>query len=384
VLFVAPIEHGGLLQTHGLPHVRVTNTGSPYPFLYQGAWYQEADNHEQVAVLRPIMDAAQPAAIVTSPLTLSALILAEERGLPTVVLGFAEYLFPGVDGHPARKAWRLRDMSGHLNRVRQSFGLGPASDTPEGTPLLGSVYLHRDVPDASDPAFPEQVIRIGAALCWHPSGVNHRLSAFVAETRRRGLPLAYVQIGRLFGGSALWQRFVREASSLPICFAVDVGRHDYLDGSPAHPPNFFVDDYIPLEAVAQDAFCVISSAQTGSYLSAILAGLPMLCVPYADDAKELTARVGARGLGMGVLDVEAQPDGALGAALERLRVDAGFRASVARWRQAFIEHGDERRLVDEIIRRVGRRRGAASGHDGGRPHTPGDAPCDRGTDAPWR
>ena len=160
-LFVASDQYSALLDAHGLEHVAVANTGMPFLSTYD--WYDVTTVGIQVELLRKIVEQHRPDVLVTGPLGLSTFMAAELRSLPVVVIGYGEYLYPGVGDLDPGRWWRLRTITSFYNACRRAQGLAPVEAEPETSPLLGSRYLLRNVPQFTSPSeLPARVTSAGS------------------------------------------------------------------------------------------------------------------------------------------------------------------------------------------------------------------------------
>lgn len=306
VLFAATADFQLTLQQYGMPAVPVRNDGSP--FLHPASWFQSESAPAEVSVLRQIAEAFRPDFIVSNPLTLASFILAEERGIPHINIGFSEYLYPGIQETGEAKLWRLKSITDYYNAYRAAVGLPPIACSPEDSPLIGSVYLLRSIPELHDEMkLPPQVRFIGS-FYWEPAFRSIGLDHFLERNRSVGRPNVYVQIGRLFEDAPLWEKLIAALAPLPAGFVMDTGRADYLYGSMPLPANCFAAPFIPLGAISSEIGAVISSGQTTSMISAVIHGKPILCIPHSADARELCKKFVARKLAAGIFDSsEIQP-----------------------------------------------------------------------------
>jgi UDP:flavonoid glycosyltransferase YjiC (YdhE family) len=352
VCILTASEFDALLMLHGIPSISVVGRDREHPFLYSGHWFDDAANQEQIPLIENMIAEFQPDVVVTSAITMSALIAAERCGVPAVAIGFCEYLYPGIDDQDSRKQWRINDLTSHLNRTRKLFGLPGVDPDPATMPMLGQRYLQRSTPEFSESvSYPPQVRFIGSALFWEPVCPNKALERAL-QKRDRSRPLVYLQLGRLFDGRGKWDRLVATLAAMPVDVFADVGRADYLTGSSASiPENFFISNYVPLGAVAEEAICTITSGQTASFLAAVEHAVPLIVVPFSDDGTDLAQKIDQEGIGMGVLDESAITVQSASAALDQIS-EPGFRKELLRVRENFRAYaGDEMILghFEELI-----------------------------------
>lgn len=335
------IRYEPLLQLYGIPTFGVSNNRSEHPFLYPPLWYDDPHLEEVVAAFDRVIDHMRPDAIISTPLTLPAFICAERHSIPLVVIGFSEYLFPGIGEQNSTKAWRLGEFTGFYNNARARLGRPPVPVSAEATPLLGDRYLIRNIPELDDArALPARAVYAGG-LYWEPEYHNPALARFLGEGQT---PVVYVQLGRLFNDGALWGQLITILEELPYRFLVDVGRADYLAHTPRRPANVFIAPFIPLGKYAGVVDCVLCSAQSTSVIAAILHGKPIVSLPHSDDAKELTVKIEAHQIGRRLSEVSAA---ALRDCFDAVQ-QPPYRDNVLAYRRLFAPYDDAGRIYATI------------------------------------
>lgn len=301
-VFALSDRYGALMDLYGIEHVPVSNTG--LPFLATHDWYDPGTVALQVRVLSGLVDRIRPDVLVAGPLGLATFIVAEQRSLPTVVIGYGEHLYPGVNDRDPTRWWRLKTLTNFYNAARQVHGLPPVPPDPLESPLLGSAYLLRGVPQFTSPVEPPPLVRHVGGLYWEPEVQDVRLAQFIEAGRARGQRLVYAQIGRLFEKPWIWTRLMDALSDADVACVADTGRADYLrDGAPSYPACYAT-RFASVGGVP-GADAVICSGQTAAVLGAITHQRPLLCVPSSADADEMASRVVACGIGIKV-NVESE------------------------------------------------------------------------------
>ena len=337
VLFVSTTEHAMVLNTQGIDHLGVKNDS--VPFLYTSNWFLAANAPAEVKVLDYAVATFEPDAIVGSPLALAAFVAAEKYHLPLVSIGFTEYLYPGLNGLQ-EKNWRMHSITNYYNGYRAELGFGPIAVSPLASPLIGDCYLLRSVPELNDHLQLPAAVQYVGDLYWEPSYENLPLRRFCADSRAGGKALAYLQIGRLFEGAAVWQALLGALRESPLNFLVDTGRADYIQPDAPFPDNFFVSPFIPLGAVADDVAFVVCSAQSTTVTSAIVHGKQLLCLPHSADSVELTQRLVSKGVALGLYEAAGIRPEQLAHCFEQLLAQQQLPA-IADYRQKFVQYSDE-------------------------------------------
>lgn len=347
VLFATTIRYGDLLNLNGIPSVGILNQVSEEPFLFPGIWYCDPFLENTVNTLSSIVNSYQPDAIISNPLGLAAMIMAEKYNIPFINIGFSEYLYPGIGESNPTKEWRIKEITEHYNFNRKKLHMPSIEVSASNSPLIGDRYFIRNIPEFDDPRkLPAQVSHIGA-LYWEPSYQNPLLSNFIAKNKQLKRPIVYMQIGRLFGEASFWQILMDTLDGLPYAFVADLGRADYLQNSPSLPENVFGSPFIPLGHISSEVDFVISSAQSTSMIAAILHEKPILCIPHSADGHEMTQKVENKKIGIGIVDKSKVEKEYFLHCFEELRKD-DFSEGVQYFRRRFLEYENKDFILEAI------------------------------------
>jgi UDP:flavonoid glycosyltransferase YjiC (YdhE family) len=345
VIFATTCEYTIMLETLGLACISVRQRG--LPFLHASGWYNPANAETEVQLLGKVVEQVRPDVLVTNPLVMASFVLAERTRIPLYNVAYAEALYPGRRMDDPTKQWRLGSVTGHYNEYRRALALPAVAPDPRTTPLFGDRCFLRSSPELyGDDDLPAQVDFIGD-LYWEPAYENVRLRRFCHEKREAGLPLIYVQVGRLFEERALWAELLSCFSRMRAAFVVDLGRADYHGNAVAQPPNCLFSAFVPLGALRDDVDLVINTAQSTTCISAILHGKQLLCLPHSTDATELTRRLEGRGVAIGLHGPDRSNFDKLQGAVLRL-LDKPLAENVERYRRTLLAYDDARvyRIVD--------------------------------------
>ena len=142
-------------------------------------------------------------------------------------------------------------------------------------------------------------------------------------------PLVYVTFGTVFSNDAALSAIVTALRQLSVRVVVTVGPH----GDPAslgpQPDNVHVARYIPQGQLLPYCSVVVSHAGSGTYLAALGAGIPQLCVPQAADQFLNAAACMRSGAGLALEPGGVSAEQVRGA-IERLLSDPTFAHAAAR------------------------------------------------------
>lgn len=139
-----------------------------------------------------------------------------------------------------------------------------------------------------------------------------------------GTPLVYVTLGTVFSNDSALAAIIEALREIPVRVVVTVGPH----GDPAalgeQPAHVHVARYIPQAELLHHCAAVVSHAGSGTFLAALGAGLPQLCVPQAADQFTNTAACVRSGAGLALQPGTVTVD-AVRASVGRLLNEAAFR-----------------------------------------------------------
>ena len=339
VQFATTSEYTVMLETQGLSCIGVRQVD--VPFLHAGGWYHAANANTEVPLLSKVVERFRPDVIVTNPLVLASFVLAERHRVPLYNLAYAESLYPGARAGDGAKEWRLGVVTGYYNAYRRALGLPPVAADPLTTPLYGDRCFLRSSPELYDGDDVQSRGEFIGDLYWEPAYENVRLKRFCQQQKAAGLPLIYVQLGRMFEEKDLWAELLSCFARMPAAFVFDLGRADYLDRPFSQPPNCFFSAFVPLGAIQDDVELVISTAQSTTCISAIVHNKQLLCLPHSADSTELTTRLERRGVAIGLHGPDRSDFDMLQGAVEAL-LDKPLVKNVERYRRTLLDYDDAR------------------------------------------
>jgi len=300
--------------------------------------------------------------VVSHPLTVTAPMVAQKRGLPwaaTVLspmslmsswdpplIAGAEWLhaFRSLGRRTYAAVFAVLRLIGHrweapLRAFRRELGLPP----PRGLALLEgqfSPHLNLALFDpqlaAPQPDWPSRLLVTGAPLF---DGVHD-------EYRLEGEPLVFA-----LGSSAVWvaEDFWKHA----VRAAQDLGRRAVLIVGPARlpslPQTIKAVSYLPYSTIFPRAAAVIHQAGIGTLSQAMRSGRPQLIVPFAFDQPDNARRAAA----LGVARVLARESvSRMGDELARLLGDARCEASARRLASELASVNGAEAAADALLKMV--------------------------------
>lgn len=256
--------------------------------------------------------------IVTNEMLLGAMAGAEAAGVPCVALSTGIYLYslPGVPPfgpglQPRGDLFgRLRDAlvrkmtlgvfakgTKSFNAARRDLGLEPIGHPFEQAErVMRHLVLTSAAFDFPATSLPPYVTYAGPELD-DPAWAEPWQSPWTANDRR---PLVLVGFSTTYQSQAdLLRRVIEALKTLDIRAVVTSGPAI----SPADLPsaeNVFVCRSAPHSELVPQASLVVTHAGHGTVIRSLAAGVPLVCVPMGRDQNDNTARVIARGAGIGL------------------------------------------------------------------------------------
>ncbi|GAC1604429.1 MAG: hypothetical protein NVS3B21_33670 [Acidimicrobiales bacterium] len=252
---------------------------------------------------------------------LSAIAACEAVDLPTVLV---HHTLPGAYWGGSRGRL-LSGFVGPINEVRERFGLSPASS-------YGELIRHADAHIAATTAALDVQVQWPVPLHYVGPLQPHGTVAAAVD-----LPPRFV----LVSFSTTWQRqtetlqrVVDALAALDRAVVVTTGPSvDPGDLRPA--ANAVVVGEISHHRILDRVDLVVTHAGHGTVLSALSAGVPLVCMPMGRDQHAVSSRVAEIGAGI-VVDVDAAPETIL-STVRRVLGDDGF-GKAAREIEAFCSH----------------------------------------------
>lgn len=279
-----------------------------------------------------------------------ALIGAERSGLPTIGLLPSIYVRP-TRGHPVMSSGWLpsRGPIGHardvvtpylfdrllglglprLNVVRKDIGLAPMThvfdlwDRCERLLVMTSPSF-----DRPPERLPANVAYVGPGTD-DPPWVEPWIPPWPIEDR----PFVLVAMSSTYQAhDALLRRVVSALDGQPVFALVTLGpglRPEEVRGT----SNVAVVRSAPHARLLPQASAMVTHAGHGSVIKALVAGVPMVCMPHGRDQADNTARVVAAGAGIRLS--RRASSGAIRAAVRRVLAESSYRANTRHLAEAF-------------------------------------------------
>jgi UDP:flavonoid glycosyltransferase YjiC (YdhE family) len=255
----------------------------------------------------PVAQRWSPTLVVSEAGDFAGHIIAARLGIPSVTHSFGS-LIPQS---------RVAAAGEQVASLWAASGLDPSPYGGSYDHLYLDIYPPSLQPEARPHVPVTQPLRPSAFA----TAGDEQLPEWVAA--KSEVPLVYVTLGTVFSNNAVLATVVEGLRDLDVRVVVTVGPR----GDPAalgdQPTNIHVARYIPQDQILPHCSAVISHGGSGTFLAALAAGLPQLCLPQAADQFTNAANCARSGTG-----VALQPDSFsaanIRAAAERLLSDAAL------------------------------------------------------------
>ena len=328
VLWAANEPAGPLLEAAGIPYVAAgldaqgvrdvtrrnrlhTQTLPPedraafaFPHMF-GAWATPA----MAAQLLPLASEWRPDLLVHEAAELASPLVGAVLELPSVTHSFGGAVAP----------LNLTEAGSRLEHLWSGHGLV----LPPYAGCFRSSYL--DICPASVQPFDPVHIPARQALRPVP-WTGRRAAELPGYLQHDGRPLVYLTLGTVNNDAPVLRTAIEALSALPVRVLITVGPDGHPDVLGAQPPHVTIERWVPQSQVLEHCDVVASHAGSGTFLGALAAGLPQLCLPQAADQFRNTSagvrRGGALGLGPDVATGEA-----ITSAVMRLLDEPSFRVA---------------------------------------------------------
>ena len=210
----------------------------------------------------------RPDVIVHEQAELAAPIVAAAVGVPNACHSFGLAL-------PAQRVDRAAPFTRPL---WEAVGLEPRP--------LGGCYDHLYIDIAPPSLQPDPLPHLGRRVHRRPEAADDTtevLPPSVEELLDRPRPKVYLTFGTVFNVNPVFATAVDALSTVDAEVIVTVGPGGDAGAFGAVAGNVHVERYVPQSRLLPQVDLVVSHAGSGTFLGALAAGLPQLCIPQAAD-----------------------------------------------------------------------------------------------------
>ena len=260
------------------------------------------------ATLAPLTAAASafgPDVLVHDAAEFASALVAATRGIPHVTHSFGAVVPPSM----------VHAAGEHMAPLWEQAGLAPQE--------YGGSYQHLYVDIYPPMLQTADMSHVPTIQQMRPDGID-RSPDDELPLRLRDLdgPLVYATFGTVFNPTAVFGPIIETARELDATVVVTVGPA----GDPAAlgdvPPNVVVERYIPQSLLLDRCRLVISHAGSGTFLGALTAGVPQLCLPQAADQFANAAAIERIGAGIALAPAAATDESVSTGVAELLGTDS--------------------------------------------------------------
>jgi UDP:flavonoid glycosyltransferase YjiC (YdhE family) len=217
--------------------------------------------------LLPIAESFAPDLVVCDTAEFAGPIAAAVVSAPNITHSFGATLPPprvAATGEAVAPLWAsqgldARPYGGMYDNLY--LDIYPASMQPADRPHLPAI----------------QPLRPGDFATGEPEPLPDWVTAASAD------PLVYVTLGTVFSNEAVLASVVEGLRDLAVRAVVTVGPRGEPEALGAQPANVHVARYIPQTQLLEHCSLVVSHAGSGTFLAALAAALPQVCIPQAAD-----------------------------------------------------------------------------------------------------
>lgn len=287
-------------HVHALPPEDRAAFAFPHMF---GAWATPVMS----AQLLPLASDWRPDLVVHEAAELAAPLVGAVLGVPTVTHSFGTAVPPAF----------LDDAADRLAGLWSEH----AQVQPPYAGCFSAGYLDI-LPASLQPIAPAH---IPVRMPLRPvSWTGERVDELPTYLQRDERPLAYLTLGTVHNHAAVLASAIEALSALPLRVLVTVGPDGDVDSFGPQPPNVTIERWVPQAQVLEQCDAVASHAGSGTFLGALAAGLPQLCLPQAADQFRNTAAGTQRGAVLSLAPDVATGE-AIASAVTRLLHEVSFR-----------------------------------------------------------
>jgi UDP:flavonoid glycosyltransferase YjiC (YdhE family) len=244
--------------------------------------FAQASAPAMLPALRGVIDAYRPQLLVHETSELAGPIAATAAGIPYVNHSFGHLLPEDIAEAAARYVAPLWKQAG--------------LEMPPLAGLYHHLYLDICPPSLQFPAIAAVATRRAMRPVPFDAEVGEHLPAWV-ETMP-AVPTVYVTLGTVFNEAApLFRTILEGLRDEQINLIVTVGKAGDPTALGPQPANVHVERYLPQTQLFSHCHAVVSHGGSGTMLSAMSAGLPLLSIPQGADQFRNAERCRIAGVG---------------------------------------------------------------------------------------
>jgi UDP:flavonoid glycosyltransferase YjiC (YdhE family) len=241
-----------------------------WPTVFAGTWAVR-----RLPDLLAICEEWRPAVLVRENTEFAGCIAAERRGLPHAAVQVTAW-----------RPWFHPLIAEPLNHLRESVDLPP---DPVQSMLYRFLLIVPAPPGFHDPAHPLPATAHAVRhVAFDRSGEEH-LPAWLNDLPDR--PVVYATMGTAFNRvESILEAIVAGLREEPITLIVTTGRDQDPDDFGPQPPNVHLERYVPQSLLFPHCDLVVTHGGSGTVLTALGHGLPMVIVPVSADQPDNARR----------------------------------------------------------------------------------------------
>ena len=283
-----------------------------WPNLFAGAWAER-----RLPDLSGVCRDWGPAVVVREDMEFAGCIAAEILGLPHAAVQVTTW-------RP-----RLRPLVvASLDRLRATVGLPPDPDLA----MLDRYLLVCPVPPSfQDPAAPLPRTAHTVRLVPFDRSGDEALPAWVGDLPDR--PVVYATMGTAFNRvSGILEAILTGLRDEPLALILTVGRDRDPTAFGPQPAHVHIERYVPQSLLFPSCDLVVNHGGSGTVMTALSHGLPMVIVPVSADQPDNARRCEQLGVARVIAPENRTPE-AIRAAVRAVLGDPSYRPNAERMRE---------------------------------------------------
>ena len=283
-----------------------------WPAIFAGTWAQR-----RLPDLLAICAEWQPAVLVRENTEFAGCIAAERSGLPHAAIQVTAW-----------RPWFHPLIAEPLNHLRESVGLPP---DPDLAMLYRFLLVIPAPPGYHDPAHPlPATARAVRHVPFDRSG-DESLPAWVSDLPDR--PVVYATMGTAFNQvPGILEAIVAGLRDEPITLIMTTGRDRDPASFGAQPSTVHIERYIPQSLLFPHCDLVLTHGGSGTVLTTLGHGLPMVIVPVSADQPDNAGRCEQLGVAK-VISPDNRTAEAFRQAVAEVLSDPRYRSNAQRLRE---------------------------------------------------